>query len=83
MSLKDMSQTDAQKGFIKLLDELCPLFEPYVKAIKCDFDEKERLRKEAEELERRRLQEIEEKEKLELEEKRKNEEELKRIDEQK
>lgn len=81
-----MSNTDhlsAQKGFIRLLNELCPLFEPYVKAIKVDFDEKLRIKREAEVLEQKRIEEQKERERIELEIKRKEEEELRQLEEQK
>lgn len=66
-----------------MLNDLCPLFEPYVKAIKVDIDEKLRLKKESEELERKKAEELKEKERIEMEMKRKNEEELRQSEEQK
>ena len=59
-ALDTLSQTEAQQEFIKQLDSLCPLFRPYVMAVKCDMEEKERKKKELEELERRKLLELEE-----------------------
>ncbi|XP_067127276.1 Golgi resident protein GCP60-like [Centruroides vittatus] len=64
-SLGDMVKETAMSEFIKLLDSTCSLFRPYVLAHKCDLEEKERIRKEAEEQKRR---EEEEKERLRLEE---------------
>ena len=81
--MANTTQESAQKGFVKLLNELCPLFEPYVKAIKVDIDEKLRLKKESEELERKRAEELKENERIEMEIKRKNEDEMRQLDEQK
>ncbi|CAG2118640.1 unnamed protein product, partial [Medioppia subpectinata] len=83
ISLTNTDKQSAQKGFVQLLNQLCPLFEPYVKAFKLDFDEKERQRREAQELEEKRIQEVREKERLELELKRKSEEEMREVEEQK
>jgi len=74
INLDALSQAEAQQEFIKLLDSLCPLFRPYVMAVKCDIDEKERKQRELEELERRKQIEAEELDK------RKAEEEAKRIE---
>ncbi|KAI2801266.1 Golgi resident protein GCP60 [Blomia tropicalis] len=68
IALESMSKSDAQLEFIKLLDTLCPLFRPYVIAVKCDLDEKERKRKELKELERQKQIELEEQDKRKAEE---------------
>ncbi|XP_015930884.1 Golgi resident protein GCP60 [Parasteatoda tepidariorum] len=64
-SLGDMSKKDGKAHYIKLLNEVCHLFRPFVLAHKCDLEEKERKR--IEEEEKRRL-EAEEEERLRLEE---------------
>lgn len=83
ITLGDMSVDEAKRKFVELLDSLCPLFKPYVKALKCDYEEKERIKREQDELERRKQEELREKERLELEAKRKMEEEMRKFDEQK
>lgn len=72
-----MSPEDAKLNFIDLLNSLCPLFRPFVIAVKCDVEEKERKQIELEELEKRKQLEKEEAERLQMEE------EEKRIEEQK
>lgn len=68
-SLGDMSTEHAMKGFVILLNELCPLFKTFVIATKCDNEEKVRLKQE-EELkkieESKRLEELRKKEEEEL-----------------
>lgn len=83
--LEDMTPSVAQKNFIDLLDCLCPLFRPYVMAIRCDLDEKRRQQEEAEEMAKQKQKELEESEqrKLEEEAKRKEEEQVKKYEEQK
>lgn len=71
LQLGEITRAQAMEGFITLLDRLCPLFKPYVEAIKQDREEKFRKAKE-EELRRRKL---EEEEKLKLEEEKKLENE--------
>lgn len=58
--LGTISKAQSMEGFIDLLDRLCPLFKPYVEAIKKDREEKlriaaeeERKQKESIEMERR------------------------------
>ena len=60
ISLDSMSKAEAQQEFIKLLDTLCPLFRPYVIAVKCDQEEKEQKKKEQEMMELKKQQELEE-----------------------
>ncbi|XP_054723568.1 Golgi resident protein GCP60-like, partial [Uloborus diversus] len=74
-ALGDMSEKDAKKGFINLLNSICPLFRPFVLAHKCHLEELERKRKEEEEM--KRLEEEEERRMLLEEEKLKLEEEEK------
>ncbi|XP_054153942.1 Golgi resident protein GCP60-like [Oppia nitens] len=83
ISLTDTNQLSAQKGFVKLLHQMCPLFEPYVKAFKVDFDEKERLKRVAKEAEEKRLHDETERQRIEEEIQRKAEEEKKLSEEQK
>lgn len=77
-----MSKSDAQQNFIELLDTLCPLFRPYVIAVKYDLDEKERKRKEQEEVELKKQQELEEKN-MEEQQRKLQEEKQKQFEEQK
>ncbi|XP_017486268.1 PREDICTED: Golgi resident protein GCP60-like [Rhagoletis zephyria] len=67
-ALGDLSQAEAQQAFIALLHSLCPIFRPYVAAVRCDLDDKERKRREAEEAEARAKQEAEEGERRRAEE---------------
>ncbi|KAG4074446.1 hypothetical protein HA402_014398 [Bradysia odoriphaga] len=57
--LAKISKPQAMEGFVDLLDRLCPLFKPYVEAIKKDREEKHRLAIENEQKEREQ-QKIEE-----------------------
>lgn len=41
-NLGSLSKTQAIEGFIELLDRLCPMFKPYIEAIKKDREEKGR-----------------------------------------
>lgn len=68
IALDSLSKEEAQQEFIKLLDSLCPIFRPYVMAVKCDIEEKERKQRELEELERRTQVELEELDKRKAEE---------------
>ena len=52
-------------------------------AMKWDFDEKQKLKREAQELENKRIEEQKEKERLETEIKHKAEEEMRQLEEQK
>ncbi|GBN72291.1 Golgi resident protein GCP60 [Araneus ventricosus] len=79
-ALGDMSQRDAKSGFINLLNNICPLFRPFVLAHKCDLEEKERRRLEEEE---RKRQEAEEEEQMRLEEEQLRLEEEKRLKQEK
>lgn len=67
-ALGDMGKDEAMTGFIKLLDESCPSFKPFVKAQKTDLEEKAKFEEE------------QKKEKILLEMKR--QEELKREEEE-
>lgn len=78
-----MPKDSAKKDFIKLLNNLCPLFLPYVEAHKCDLEEKKRILKEEEEKERIRQEKQMEAERLEMEKKRKSEEQMRQFDAQK
>lgn len=42
-ALNNMPREDAMLDFVKILDNACPLFRPYVEAHKRDLEEKERL----------------------------------------
>ncbi|XP_055925175.1 Golgi resident protein GCP60-like isoform X2 [Argiope bruennichi] len=79
-TLGDMSQRDAKAGFINLLNNICPLFRPFVLAHKCDLEEKERRRLEEEE---RKRQEAEEEEQMRLEEEQQRLEEERRLKQEK
>ncbi|KAJ6634130.1 Golgi resident protein GCP60 [Pseudolycoriella hygida] len=57
--LGKISKGQAMEGFIGLLDHLCPLFKPYIEAIKKDREEKYRLAIENEQ-KQKELQKIEE-----------------------
>lgn len=70
--LGNISKAQAMEGFIDLLDRLCPLFKPYVEAIKKDREEKQRIAAE---------EERKHKEQMELD--RKQQEEQEKIEEQK
>lgn len=48
IQLGNISKAQAMEGFIDLLDRLCPLFKPYVEAIKKDREEKQRIAAEEE-----------------------------------
>ena len=79
-NLGAISKTQAMEGFIDLLDRLCPLFRPYIEAIKKDQEEKQRLATEAERRQREQL-ELEkqlENEQRQIEEQRNREEMQKR-----
>lgn len=78
--LGDMSEKDAKIGFINLLNNICPLFRPFVLAHKCHLEEKERQRLEEEE---RKRQEEEEEEQLRLEEEQMKLEEERRLQQEK
>lgn len=78
-NLGNISKSQAMEGFIDLLDRLCPLFRPYVEAIKKDKEEKERMALE----EDRRKQEQQELEKLKHTEAQKIEEQKSREEMQK
>jgi len=58
-TLGSMSKDDAMIDFIRILDNACPLFRPYVEAHKRDLEERERLQREEEELARREAEERE------------------------
>lgn len=77
--LGDITKPQAMEGFITLLDRMCPLFKPYIEAIKKDREEKLRLAK----IEERRQVEYREQEKLRLEEQKKFEGEKNREEQQK
>ncbi|CAL1275471.1 unnamed protein product [Larinioides sclopetarius] len=79
-ALGDMPQSDAKAGFINLLNNICPLFRPFVLAHKCDLEEKEKRRLEEEE---RKRQEAEEEEQMRLEEEQLRLEEEKRLKQEK
>ena len=70
--LGNITKIQAMESFIDLLDRLCPLFKPYVEAIKKDKEEKHRL---AQQEEKKRLEAVEQ-ERLKMEE-------LKRIEDEK
>ncbi|XP_064600558.1 Golgi resident protein GCP60-like [Liolophura sinensis] len=74
-ALGDMPKETAMSEFVKLLDELCPLFAPYVKAHKAEQEEKIRKEKEAAEARRR---EEEERQRQEMEEAVRKQQELER-----
>lgn len=77
--LGKISKAQAMEGFIDLLDRLCPLFKPYIEAIKKDREEKHRLAIENEQ-KQKELQEIE---RIRTEEQRKVEEQKNREELQK
>uniref|UniRef100_T1JGC7 ACB domain-containing protein n=1 Tax=Strigamia maritima TaxID=126957 RepID=T1JGC7_STRMM len=76
MNLGNMSVDDAMAGFVNLLDQICPLFKPFIQAHKFDLEEKKRLKKLHEE--QCRLEE-EEQERLKLEEETRKQEEQERL----
>lgn len=62
--LGSISREQSQEGFLDQLDRLCPMFKPYVEAIKKDSEEKRRLaveherqHSEQQEVERKRVEE--------------------------
>lgn len=77
--LGTISKAQAMEGFLDLLDRLCPLFKPYVEAIKKDKEEKQRIALEHE----RKQNEILEAERLRNEEQQKVEEQKNREEIQK
>lgn len=78
LQLGNISREQAMEGFVTLLDRLCPLFKPYIEAIKKDREEKERLAK----VEEKRQKELQEQEKIKLEEQQKYENEKNREEQQ-
>ena len=38
-----MSQEEAMRSFITMLEQLCPLFQPFVEAHKRDLEERQRI----------------------------------------
>lgn len=79
LQLGDISKGQAMEGFIALLDRLCPLFKPYIEAIKKDREEKNRLALEEE----KRQKELKEQEKVKFEEQKQVENERNREEQQK
>ncbi|GIX84188.1 golgi resident protein GCP60 [Caerostris extrusa] len=79
-ALGDMSEKSAKAGFISLLNNICPLFHPFVMAHKCDLEEKERRRLAEEE---RKRKEAEEEEQMRLEEEKFRSEEEARLKQEK
>lgn len=77
--LGDISKAQAMEGFIELLDRLCPLFRPFIEAIKKDREEKIRQAKEEEFRQAERL----EQEKIRQEENKRQEIERNRDEQQK
>lgn len=77
--LGNLSRAQSMEGFVDLLDRLCPLFKPYVEAIKKDKEEKHRLALEEE----RKLKEQQELERVRKEEQQKLEEQKNREELQK
>lgn len=77
--LGTISKGQAMEGFLDLLDRLCPLFKPYVEAIKKDKEEKQRIAQEHE----RKQKELQEQERIRNEEQQKVEEQKNREEMQK
>lgn len=76
--LGSLTRPQAQDGFLELLDRLCPMFKPYVEAIKQDRSEKRRVAAEAE----RRTNEQHEHERRRSEEQRRVEDQRTREEQQ-
>lgn len=70
-ALGDMTQEDAMKNFVDVLDSLCTLFKPFIEAHKRDGEERKRVAEEQEE----RQKKMEEEKRLEAEQERLREEE--------